>query len=158
MTIRDLIPWRRRGEIETSPTLSSPRDVSRLFDDFFRKGMTPWEEFPAFPEIDITENDTHVDVTAEVPGLSDKEIKLSVDDGGGALTIEGEKRSETETQTDDVVWSERRYGKFRRVVALPCAVDTDKVEATCKDGVLRVRMNRLPDTEQNKRSIPIQST
>lgn len=159
MTIRDLIPWRRKGTKELAPMVSLQRDINHWFDDFFRSGgmFKEWEGFPKFPELDIAETEKFVDVTAEVPGLTDKDIKLQLSDDGEWLTVEGEKREETETKSEDVVRSERRYGKFRRVVALPSPVDGASVEATCKDGVLRVHMNRLPASQQTSRQIPIKT-
>lgn len=164
MAFTDLIPWRRSGtSTDISPIFSIQRDINRMFEDFFRNGgtklrMLQQEGFGMFlPDIDIEETDKQVALTIEVPGMNEKDIKLTLSDDGETLTIEGEKRSESEKKTEEMYYSERRYGKFRRVVALPGRVDAKEVDATCKNGVLKVRMNRLPESEQRMRQIPIKS-
>lgn len=163
MAFTDLIPWRRSSSpSEMSPMFSLQRDINRMFEDFFRNGgtklrMFQQEGYSFFPDLDIEESEKHIDLTVEVPGMSEKDIRLNLSEDGEMLTIEGEKRMESEKKTEDMYCSERRFGRFRRVVALPGRVDPNKVEATCKNGVLKIHMNRLPESEQKAKQIPIKS-
>lgn len=163
MAMRDLIPW---GRQETrAPTLfrdenrdpfwSFRREMDRLVDDTFRGfGLTS----PGFgramnwPSLEVNETDTEVRVTAEVPGLNEKDIELTVEDG--VLTLRGEKKSET--QDKDRGYSERFYGRFERRIALPNGVDEERANARFENGVLTVTMPKSPEMEHARR-IPISS-
>jgi HSP20 family protein len=140
MAIRDLIPWNRardvsvrRGE-EFNPFLTLHREMNRLFDDVFRGfDLTPFSSDRSFvrgvgwPNVEVTETDTEVKVTAELAGLDEKDV--SVELANGMLTITGEKKSETEDK--DRVFSERYYGRFERRIPIE-DVDEEKVSATFK--------------------------
>jgi HSP20 family protein len=110
-----------------------------------------------FPDVDINESDDKIELTAELPGMKDKDIKLDLSRDGDVLSIEGEKRSEVERREGEVFCSERRFGRFRRTVALPGRVDPDKVKARYQDGVLRVEMTRAPEPEQGTRRIAVKT-
>jgi HSP20 family protein len=110
-----------------------------------------------FPDLDISETDGHINVTAEVPGMTDKDIKVNLADDGETLSIEGEKHTELETKKADLFCQERRYGRFRRVITLPNIVDPNQVQATCKDGILTIHMQKLPEKEQHVKQIPVKS-
>ena len=166
MAIRDLIPWRRQetgtdvapstaisADHERNPIVQLREQMDRLFDDFFSfpslsRGLS--RSFPTWPSMEVKENDQNVTVTAELPGLSDKDVEVAVDNG--VLTIRGEKRSDNEDK--DNGWSERFYGRFERRVTLPDGADEDKCEANFSDGVLTVRMP-VTDTKRKARKIPI---
>jgi len=162
MAMRDLIPWRRQEN--TAPTLfrdeeRSPfgqfrREMDRLFDDFFRAPFSGGSAFQntglGWPSLEVKESDDQVTVTAELPGLSEKDVEITVHDG--VLTLRGEKRSEH--QDKDRGWSERYYGRFERSVALPDGADDAKCEADFRDGVLTVRMPRSQAASRGRR-IPI---
>lgn len=160
MSMRDLIPWGRQSstapamyrEEERNPFLSLRRDVDRLFDDVFR-GSMPSLGFGrssiSWPSLEVTETDREIRVTAEVPGMSDKDIELLVEDG--VLTLRGEKKSETEDQERG--YSERFYGRFERRIPLPSGVDDKAAKAEFRDGLLTVT---LPISEAERgRRIPI---
>jgi len=158
MALRDLIPRRhaahpltvRREEV--SPFAALHDEMDRLFDDFYRtfEGW-PLARFAPVtegytPQVDVSEDDEHVVVTAELPGMEEKEIDISVT--GDLLTLKGEKREERETKDKDYVRTERTYGAFRRTVQLPCEVEDEGATATFKRGVLTVT---LPKSERARR-------
>ncbi|MDW9531678.1 Hsp20 family protein [Sinorhizobium meliloti] len=140
MNVRDLIPWgRAQGQVPASyrdndrnPFLALHREMNRLFDDAFAGG---------WPSVEVSDRDKEIKVTAELPGLDEKDVELSLSDG--VLSLRGEKRAETEDQENQ--FSERYYGRFERRIALGYEVDESKVNATFRNGVLTVT---LPKTEQ----------
>jgi len=136
-----------------SPLSSFQQRMNDLFDDFFRgfplasPGALD-DRFGAFyPSIDVKEGDKEIIVKAELPGLEEKEIEVLLADD--ALTIKGEKKEEKEDKGKNYYHMERTYGSFHRVIPLPVEVDSKKVEATFKNGVLSVV---LPKTEKAKAS------
>jgi HSP20 family protein len=163
MAIRDLIPWSggrdlsvRRSE-ESNPFLALHRQVNRLFDDAFRGfDLTPFgndrwfDRAVGWPTIEVSETDKNVKVTAELPGLEEKDVQVEL--ANGALTIKGEKRTETEDK--DRLFSERYYGRFERRIPID-DVDEDKVSAAFKNGVLTVTMPKLPEIQSKVKRIAI---
>ena len=161
MNMRDLIPWGRqsstapvqyRGE-ESNPVVSLRREVDRLFDDLFR-GTMPSLGFGggtvAWPSVEVSDTEREVRITAEVPGMSEKDVELLMEDG--VLTLRGEKKSETEDK--DRGYSERYYGRFERRIALPSNVDEQNAKAEFRDGVLSVTLPKSAEAERGRR-IPI---
>lgn len=163
MAIRDLIPWSggrdlsvRRSE-ESNPFLALHRQVNRLFDDAFRGfDLTPFsndrwfDRAAGWPTIEVSETDKDVKVTAELPGLDEKDVQLEL--ANGVLSIKGEKRTETEDK--DRLFSERYYGRFERRIPVD-DVDQDKVSAAFKNGVLTVTMPKLPEIQSQVKRIAI---
>jgi HSP20 family protein len=153
MQIRDLIPWgnHKGGGIakrdEDNPIFSLQRDVNRIFEDFWKRFDQPlgvlgrWKT--SEPRTDIAETDNALEVSIELPGLDRKEVDVSLTDS--TLTIKGEKKSEREESKKGYHLSERSYGSFYRSIPLPSGVDTDKVSAEFKNGVLIVT---LPKTQE----------
>ncbi len=156
MSVRDLIPWAREqnrvpslfSSDERDPFLSLHRQVNRLFDDVFRSldGNMPSSGSASYfggswPHVEISDNDKEIKVTAEVPGLEEKDIEVLLEDG--VLTLKGEKRAQSEDR--DRQFSERFYGRFERRIPLGYEVEDDKVSADFKNGVLTVA---LPKTER----------
>ena len=130
---RDLMEWRPFREVSRLR-----REMDRLWDDYFgsgRRGLQPPQaEFA--PVVDVKETAEAVVVKAEVPGMDAKDINISVT--GEVLTIKGEKKSEREEKEENYHVVERSYGSFSRSLALPGAVDLDKIEAKYDKGVLTV--------------------
>ena len=103
------------------------------------------------PVMDVEETENDIRVVAEVPGLSEKDIHVELDEQ--RLVVRGEKKATREDRRGTYYYSECRYGSFYRAIPLPCEVDADKVNATCKNGVLRVH---LPKTASAKaKRIPV---
>ena len=166
MTVRDLSPWSRQenrlpapvdGErdVERHPLLSLHREVNRLFDDVFRGFGVPsvagFDHGLGWPQLELAETDKEVRVTAELPGLDEKDIDLQVKDG--VLTIRGEKKAELEDKERG--YSERSYGRLERRIGLPNGVDRDKASATFRNGVLTVTLPRTEAANENVRRIQI---
>jgi len=162
--MRDLIPWgrsralARQGEphhdAALSPFFTLRREMDRLFDDAFRGfGLTTFEQNGGFgwPQVDVVERDKEVRVTAELPGLEEKDIELRVEDN--VLTLAGEKRHEHDDE--ERRYSERYYGRFERRLALPAEVDDERVEARFRNGVLTVTLPKTERARQQSKRIPI---
>jgi len=141
---------------KTTPAPTTPdvwrsmrTEMDRLFDRFATGFGMPswgrmWDLAPAFrteltmptPAVDITEDDSGYKITAELPGLEDKDVEVTLTDD--VLTIKGEKSTETEKKEKNYHLSERSYGAFRRSFVLPESVDSDKIVASVAKGVLTV--------------------
>jgi HSP20 family protein len=142
---------------DTPDVWSSLRsEMDRLFDAFTsRFGMTPFLS-PRFgsmpgvlsPAVDITEEEGAFKVSAEVPGMAEKEIQVSL--SGDTLTIKGEKRQEREEKDKNRYLSERTYGEFQRAFSLPADVDREKIEATFANGVLTVTLPKTAKAAPKK--------
>jgi len=167
MAIFDLTPWKRGDKNvvvrrEEEPFYTLRREMDRVFDDFFGNfGLTPFggsftEQYGAFnPRVDITETDQEVKIAAELPGLDEKDIEVSLT--GDRLTLSGEKKAEKEDKGENYYRMERSYGSFQRTIPLPIEVETDKVEATFKNGVLTVVLPKMA-TVQNRKKIAIKTS
>jgi HSP20 family protein len=165
MSVRDLIPWGRSNnqapvpyrDDERSPFLSLHREMNRMFDDFFRDfdmrlPTAAGSGFNArWPQLDVAETDKELTVTAELPGMEEKDVELLLEDG--MLTLRGEKRAETEDK--DRQFSERYYGRFERRIPLDTQVQADKVEARFKNGVLTVTLPKDPQAQSKVQRIAI---
>jgi HSP20 family protein len=129
-------------------------EMDRLLDDFYGR-MTPrGESYEGdwLPAMDMKETDGEITASIELPGLSKEDIKVSVKND--VLSISGEKKHEKTEEKENVHRVERSYGYFKRSVVLPVEVDSAKVKAAFKDGVLTVT---LPKIESKKvKEIPIQ--
>jgi len=160
MNVRDLIPWSRQSSTapvqyqeQDNPVLGFRREVDRLFDDLFRGNLPSLglgRSLAAWPNVELSETDRDVRITAEVPGMTEKDVELLLEDG--LLTIRGEKKSETEDK--DRGYSERYYGRFERRVALPSSVDRQGANASFRNGVLTVTLPKSAEAERSRR-IPI---
>ena len=165
MAIRDLIPWNRGRDVsvrrseETNPVLTLHREMNRLFDDVFRGfDLAPFgtdrfsDRGMGWPNIEVSETDKEVQVTAELPGLEQKDVEVEF--ANGVLAIRGEKK--TETQDKDRLFSERYYGRFERRIPVD-EIEQDKVSASFKNGVLTVTLPKSPSAQQRVRRITINS-
>jgi HSP20 family protein len=153
---------------EVSPFDRLRSEVERLFDDFgmgpwrsaFRRGVfdiepfwrgeTSWSKVPA---VDIAETAQGYEITAELPGIDEKNVEVKY--ANGALTIKGEKKNEREEKKENYYVSERSYGSFQRSFRVPDGVDPDKVEASFKNGVLTVKLPKTPEAQKKEKSIEI---
>lgn len=165
LNVRDLIPWSRDREMTAArPEVEHPffglqREVDRLFEDFWRGFNAPVQSRMGTgagamtPRIDVAENENDVVVTAELPGIDEKDVDLTLADN--ALVIAGEKRAETEKSEQGYRYTERSFGSFRRTIPLGIEVVEDKVEASFKNGVLTVTLPKSPDSRAKRRKIEI---
>lgn len=156
MNMRDLIPWGRSGHGRTTlfrdepgnPFLTLHREVNRLFDETFRSfdSPVPFGSLFGWPNVELTETDREIRVSAELPGLDEDDVEVLLTDG--MLTLRGEKRSEVDDEQRR--FSERVYGRFERQIRIGSEIDQDKVTASFKNGVLTVI---LPKTEKAQSQI-----
>jgi HSP20 family protein len=167
MNMRDLIPWGRNQQTtpsryreEGDPFMTLHREMNRLFDDVFRTfDMAPFGSLSGvgrmtgWPSVEVSESDKDVRISAELPGLEDKDVEVLM--GDGVLTIRGEKKSEIEDK--ERAFSERTYGRFERRIPLAREVDEDKIEAAFKNGVLTVTMPRSAHASSPVKRIAVNS-
>jgi HSP20 family protein len=121
-------------------TFGDPRDwfrarpwsLGRFFDDFVSE--RPPIQRPPVPAIDVSEDEKQYTLTVELAGVPKEDVTIEIE--GGVLTIRGEKKSEREERKERRHWVERSYGSFARSFTLPADAKPDRVEASCKDGVL----------------------
>lgn len=125
-------------------------EINRVFDNFARG--THWSFQPLSvragklsPRIDISETDEEIEVVAELPGVADKDVDVSL--SGDMLTIRGEKQSKTDKEEKNYRIVERSHGSFERMTRLPCEVEAEKVKAVFRQGELTIT---LPKTERAK--------
>jgi HSP20 family protein len=157
-----LQPWQ--------PLESLHREIDRLFDDFghgfwrpFRGSMFAAQPFwrheitwgAAAPAVDVTESEKAYEITAELPGLDEKNIEVKVTDG--SLTIKGEKQEEKEEKKKDYYLHERHFGSFERSFGLPDGVDASKIAATFKKGLLIVTLPKKPEAQKPAKKIEVKT-
>lgn len=162
MDMKSLIPWGRNNGVPVtradvgSPFLALHRQMDRLFDDFFRDidfpltGRASWH---AGPNIEVNESEREYKLVAELPGLDDKDVEVTLRDG--VLTLRGEKKAETNGSNNGNQYSERWYGKFERCFSLGPDVDADKVSASFRKGVLTIIVGKQPDAQTRVKRIPV---
>jgi HSP20 family protein len=100
------------------------------------------------PAVDMVDHDDEIVLRADLPGLDEKDIEVRVHDH--VLTIQGERKEETEEKKEDYYYSERSYGAFARTLSLPAGVEADKVKATFKKGVLEVHLPKAKEAKAKK--------
>jgi len=145
------------------------QEIDRLFDDFgrgfwqpFRRSLFAVEPFwrrelrlAGMPAVDVAESDKAFELTAELPGMEEKNIEVKVVDGN--LIIKGEKLEEKEEKKKDYYLHERRFGSFERSFELPEGVDVDKIEAAFKKGVLTVTLPKKPEAQKPAKKIEVKA-
>ena len=105
------------------------------------------------PSVDVYETEKEIVVEAEVPGAIEKDIAVEVKEN--ILTISGERKKEGEAKYDDYHRIERTYGKFRRAFTIPDTIETDKVKAKVKNGVLTIRLPKAPKAVPKKIAVSV---
>ena len=168
MQISDLIPWGRDKEknpaIErengSNPLVSLQREINHVFDDFWQRVENGWNSRSDVvgmfgPNTDITETDQSVEVSVELPGMTQDDIDISL--SNDAMTIRGEKKIEHDEERKGVYMSERSYGSFFRTVPLPAGVDADKADAEFKNGVLTVTLPKTAEAQAKVKRIPVKA-
>jgi len=161
--LKSLVPWRNnsvtapamRGDF-FDPFVNFRREVNRMFDDFFDgAGWSGSGRSGMMPAVDVHEDEKELVVTAELPGVSEKDIEVNL--AGDMLTIKGEKKSEHEHKNGDSWRMERHYGSFERVIDLPFDVKDGQVDAKFSNGVLSVRIPKPADLQRSTRKIEVKA-
>jgi HSP20 family protein len=148
-------------EPEGNPLNVFQREMNRLFDDFFKgTGIKPWaeemESLGAFsPQVNMTEDEKSLQVSAELPGLDEKDLEISL--SKDSLTIKGEKKEENEHKDKEAYYLERSFGTFTRVLPIPKDVNTEKAEASFKKGVLTITLPKVEREKQSQKKIRIKA-
>ncbi|ACB94661.1 Hsp20/alpha crystallin family protein [Beijerinckia indica] len=153
-----------------APFESLRREVDHLFERFASPGRPlplgrqmfsldfPWlDKTSGFlaPAIDVIEKDQEFELTAELPGLDEKNIDVKISED--LLTIKGEKKEEKEEREKEYYLSERRFGSFTRSFQLPAGVDASKIEATFTKGVLTIKLPKTPEAQKSEKTIEIKA-
>ena len=162
MNLKSIIPWNNekrslaRWPEDSNPFTQLQRRMNNLFDDFFGRSSLDLSggNAGAFqPRIDVSETDKEVRITAELPGLDEKDIEVRV--AKNKLTIKGEKKVEKEEEDGDYYHSECSYGYFDRTIELPQGIDADNGKAKFKRGVLKVTIPKNPEAQSHRRRIEV---
>jgi HSP20 family protein len=130
--------------------------VNRLFEDFGRGSLARLSGAEVSPRIDVAETDNAIEVTAELPGIDEKDVEVVLRDD--ILTIKGEKKSEKEEKKKDYHLIERSFGSFARSVRLPFEADSEAVKASFAKGILRVSIAKPAEVKDKTVKIPVRST
>lgn len=136
--MKSLIPVNQDRSLlrrDLSPFTALQQEIDRLFDGFTRN-FTGGVPQALVPNMDVSETDKEIEITAELPGLEEKDVQLNVADN--LLTIRGEKKNMREEKDKDYRLVERSYGSFSRTIELPAGVNADAIKATISKGVLKV--------------------
>lgn len=135
-------------------------EMERVFDSFMGRGIGRLPKLSRFeesdvvvPSIDVRETEAEYVVEAELPGMDEKDVNVTL--RNGVLTLKGEKKSEREEKKDDYHLMERSYGSFQRSIQVDDAIDADKVQATFEKGVLKVTLPKRPEAVKAEKRIPV---
>ena len=162
MALENVNPLKKKGQLATrreseNPFFALQHRMNRIFDDFLGE---PFDLFGTtagtnmfVPMMNISETEKEITITADMPGIEEKDLDISV--SKGELTIKGEKKKETEEKNKNYYRMERSYGSFSRTVALPEGVDESKIDAELKKGVLKLTIPRLAEAVQPRKKIEI---
>ena len=148
-----------RREPENGLTPSQPyrelEEIGRHFEDVFGRPFLPGlrrrfpsEEIVWSPAIDVLEKEDKFLVKVELPGVKEEDVNVSV--AGSMLTIEGEKKTESEVKKKGYYYSETSYGSFSRSITIPSTVDASKIEANYDKGVLEITLPKAPEVKPKK--------
>ena len=169
MAGRSLLPFfsrnwpMSRSSEDSDPFMAFRREMNRVFDDAFRSSGLPSLVGSAFgrmpegtlmPQIDVSESEHEIQVTAELPGIDEKDVHVTLAED--MLTIRGEKKAEREQKDHDYHLMERSHGTFLRALPLPFTADPSQVKAVFKNGVLTVTIPKPKEVQQKQRRIEVQ--
>jgi HSP20 family protein len=157
---KQVIPWKKGGTLKQGehPLSTFQRAMNQLFDDFFTSfDLAPFSVFEDVgrfrPSIDMAEDEKQIIVTAELPGMDEKDIEITL--SKDALTIKGEKQEEKDEKDKESYYMERSFGSFQRVIPIPKEVNVEKVEASFKKGVLSITMPKVKEEKVSRKKIQI---
>lgn len=167
MSIQDLVPRIGRTGLPVRQDAADPfrdfqREMNRLFGEFFGefplagRGPEPeWAPAAFMPRVDVSETDAEVKVSAELPGMDEKDITVELQDD--VLRLRGEKKSEQEEKGKNWFRREQSYGTFHRSIELPAGVEAGKAKAQFKKGVLTFTAPKRVEEQDQRQTVPIQA-
>ena len=173
MHIKDLIPWARQDEAQLKggpaqhPMVELQRQMNQVFESFWSRMDRPfdrpfagvagggWPVGEQAPRSDVVETAEGVEVTVELPGMEMKDVEVSL--AGDTLTVKGEKKVERQDDKKGYYVSERSYGSIYRTIPLPSGVDTEKADASFRNGVLTVKIPHSPEARARAKRIEVKA-
>jgi len=163
MKINTLLPTtsKKTQSEEDHPFYSLQRQMNTLFDDFFRgfdvmpRGFYTRGVGSFMPTVDVKETDKEFLIKAELPGVDEKDIEVTVTKDH--VTIKGEKKEEKENKGESYYYMERSYGSFHRVIPLDEETESGKAQATFKNGVLNITVPKIQSTKAKSTKVPIKA-
>ena len=139
------------------PSISSLQsEMNRMLDRFFSGGDLFGSGMNAgmwIPPVDLAETAEKITIKAEIPGIDPKEVNISIQEN--VLLIKGEKKEEQEEKGKNYYRMERRYGSFSRSIDLPASVDTNKITAECKNGVLEITLQKKEEIKPKQIQVKV---
>jgi HSP20 family protein len=166
MHIKDLIPWARqdataqpKGQSE-HPLSELQRQMNQVFESFWGKADRPfagfdWSFGEPMPRSDVVETADGIEVTIELPGMEQKDVEVSL--SGDTLTVRGEKKIEKQEEKKGYYVSERSYGSVYRTIPLPSGIESDKADASFRNGVLTVKIPHSPEAKAKVKRIEVKA-
>lgn len=158
--MRSIVPFSWNNDLfrhsEGDPFVAMQKEINRMFENFGRGSLMRLSNTDATPRVDVAETDTAIEVTAELPGIDEKDVDVVLRDD--VLTIKGEKKSEREEKKKDYHLVERSFGAFSRTIQLPFAADAEAVKASFAKGVLKVSITKPAEVKDKTVKIPVRST
>ena len=145
----DILPWQRKKDGRTKEL---QHKIDSMYDPFFGPNFLPstylfvdgnWD-----PKLDISESRKDITVKVEIPGIEARDFDVSID--GRRLTISGEKKQEQKEKEETYYRVERSYGYFRRTIDLPAEVDPNKVDASYRRGILKIKLRKSKESKTKK--------
>lgn len=166
---KNLIPWKNKKEVahkNEDPFMSFHKELDTMFNHFLRDFEAPGFAFPSLnrfekgwmkePDMDVNENEKEIRITADLPGIDEKDLDVSLE--GNLLTVKGEKKEEKTSKQSRVHVTERHYGSFVRRITVPFdRIDSGKISASMKKGVLTVVLPKIKDRQEKQKKIAIQT-
>ncbi|HPK53612.1 MAG TPA: Hsp20/alpha crystallin family protein [Smithellaceae bacterium] len=164
MKVKNLLPAvaRKNQDEDNHPFYSLQREMNNLFDDFFRgfdissRGFYPKAQMNFIPSVDVKESEKEFIIRAELPGVNENEIEVTVADD--TVVIKGEKKEEKEDKGKNCYYMERSYGSFHRVIPLATETESGKAEASFKNGVLNITIPKSRTVKAKGIKVPIKSS
>jgi HSP20 family protein len=163
MKVRNLLPEiarKARTDVD-HPFYSLQREMNSLFDSFFRgfdlapRGLSAGTMGMFNPSVDVKENDKEFIIKAELPGVEEKDIDVTVTND--SVTIKGEKKEEKEDKDKNYYYMERSYGSFCRVIPLDGEIESEKAEASFKNGILDIKIPKNQSAKVKETKVAIKA-
>jgi HSP20 family protein len=147
-----------RDLMSGNPFMELQQQMNQVFDRFFNtNSLSPFKNRfeEKFPKVDIREKEKEIVVAAELPGMEQKDLDISI--SHDILTIKGEKKQEQEQKEDNYYRIERTYGAFHRDIPLPAEVETENINAVFINGVLSIHIPKKPEAQRKSKRIEIKT-
>jgi HSP20 family protein len=172
MALGEMVPWRwgslRRSARDEKALegfrgdiVSLHREMDRLCESLWNDGFSSsllsgdWSRMDVTPQLDVTEDDKSFSVKIDLPGMDEKDVDVTLSDR--VLTIRGKKEEEKETKEKDYYRRERAYGSFRRNIEIPAAVDSSRIDASFKKGVLTINLPKTKEAQDKVKHIEVKA-